>query len=128
MKKLTIDQLKNLESLAVRSYTPKIPKARYWTVADLAKGRMFSQEFIKKSINGANQRRKMHRYNGWNGWTKDKNMRSEFYYGEGSYLYLLIQNNPELKDKYDPDGADAHEKAKALERLKNDLPYLKTHD
>lgn len=128
MRKLTIDQLKNLEGRVIRSYEPRIPKAKYWTVDDLARGKMFSPGFIKRSIEGANYKRQIHRFHGKNGWTGNKNARSEFHYGAGGAIFFLIQHNPELKDKYDPDGADAYEKAKSLERLKHDLPKLITHD
>ena len=121
-RKLSPEQLEELERRAVKAYIPHVPKTKFWTLDDLAKGRMFSQSAIKKCVSNAQNRRLIHKTSGWNGWTKNKSMRSEVRMPVALYL------QPEIQKRYFPEGADEHEKNKALERLKKDFPAFKTHD
>lgn len=120
-RKLTFADIENLEKKAINIYTPKVPKARFWSLEELAKGRPFSKDWIKNSIRKANLRREMHNSFGWKGWTKDKHMRSEMRIPLG----LFIQ--PEFQKEYIPEQADEHEKVKALEAMKKDYPEYKAY-
>ena len=92
-----------------------------WTLNDLAMGRGMPPSMIRKIVQSSKIRKQQHRYS-WNGWTKNKRMRSEVRIP--TWLYL----QPEFQKNYFPENADEHEKSKALERLKRDFPAFKTYD
>lgn len=94
---------------------------KYFTVEELAQGKGMTQNMIKKCVQNANVRKSQHR-DSWNGWTKNKRMRSEVRIP--TWLYL----QPAIQEKYFPENADEHEKAKGLEMFKRDFPRFVTHD
>jgi hypothetical protein len=126
--KLSYEQFEAIKKKAVNqrgfdTWVDSKPKpVKYWSLDDLAKGKMFSPSFLKKCITNAVRRRQQHRHAGNRGWTWDKKMRSEVRIPTELYL------QPEFQKKYFPEGADEHEKAKALEALKRDYPVFCTHD
>lgn len=121
-KTLSFKDLAEIESKAVNISDFKArPIPRFWSVEELAKGKPFSQSFIKRSIIGANIRRQQHRF-ARRGWTRDKRLRSEVRVPTAFYL------QPEFMKRYFPEDVDEHEKAKALELLKRDFPIFVTHD
>lgn len=111
---LTYEQISRLES---DDYSPR--PIKHWTLEDLSKGRGMPQGLIKKCVKNANIRRQQHMDS--RGWTKNKHMRSEVRLP--TWLYL----QPEFQNRYFPEQADEHEKAKALEKLKKDFPIFVTH-
>ena len=119
--KLTQEQLKDIERKAIRTYTPNVAPTKWWSLDDLAKGKMFSQKFINKVLKNVAGRRQEHRYSGWNGWTKKKDMRHE------TSIPVELYLQPEFMKKYFPEKADEHEKVKALEQLKRDYPQFKAY-
>lgn len=119
--KLTLEQLKDIERNSI-ARIPNIKPIKFWSLDDLAKGKMFSTSFLKKIIKNAQLRKQQHRYAGWRGWTKNKRMRSEVRIP--THLYL----QPDFQNKYFPEGADEYEKSKALDQLKRDYPVFITHD
>src|SRR3990167_3258551 len=124
-KKLTFEQLKEIENNSIsrspKAFVDSKPKpVKYWSLDDLARGKLFSLSFIKKAVKNANVRRQQHTFDGWKGWTKNKRMKSEWRGPVALYL------QPEFQKKYFPEEADEHEKVKAIERLKRDYPIFCT--
>lgn len=119
--KLTWKQLKEIENKAIRVYDPIVPKTRFWSLEELAKGMPFSRSWIKKTIQKANFARQMNYFSGWKGWTKNKHMRHEARIPQTLFL------QPNFQKEYFPEEADEHEKVKALERMKKDYPEYVTY-
>ena len=92
------------------------------SVIELAKAQGMSEEMIKRIVANANKsmviakkRRNEHKW-AQNGWSRGKHLLSQSVMTTG--LYLLF------KDRYFPDGADDHEKAKLAEQFARDYPQF----
>jgi len=89
-------------------------------IVSMAKAKGFSEKMIQKIVNNANksaviakQRRAQHKW-AQNGWSRGRHLLSQSIMTPG--LYLLF------KDRYFPDGADDHEKARLAEEFARDYP------
>ena len=118
--KLTLEQLEDIKRNAV-DVLINVKPTKWWSLDDLARGKMFSGKMIKKILKHVDNRRKEHRYGGWGGWTPDKARRHE------TSVPIELYLQPEFQKKYFPE-ADDKDKIKALELLKRDYPNLKAHD
>mgnify|MGYP001583020257 FL=1 len=96
---------------------------RYWTLDDLSRGHGMTADMIKKCVKGASARKSEHRAS-WQGWTRNRHMRSEV----SMPVWLYLQ--PAFQKEFFPEEADEHERVKALERLKSDSRFRSfvTHD